>query len=193
LAASNEYYFTSEWRVKGNVKEVADVLNDLLALVDWWPSVYLEIKELSPGDKDGIGRRVELVTKGWLPYTIKWQFSVTESRYPYGSTIHAYGDFDGVGNWFFKQDGDLVVMTYDWRIKAEKPLFRTFSFMLKPIFSANHRWAMARGEESLRLELARRHAASSAEATKIPPPPAPTFPHRRPYMKRYAQAKLNPS
>lgn len=30
---------------------------------------------------------------------------------------------------------------------------------MKPIFSANNRWAMAKGEESLKLELARRHAA----------------------------------
>jgi hypothetical protein len=28
--------------------------------------------------------------------------------------------------------------------------------LFKPIFSANHRWAMARGEESLRRELSRR-------------------------------------
>jgi hypothetical protein len=28
----------------------------------------------------------------------------------------------------------------------------------KPIFSANHRWAMRKGEENLRLELAGRHA-----------------------------------
>ena len=191
MAASNDYYFTSEWRVKGTVKEVADILNDLLSLVDWWPSVYLEIKQLSPGDKAGVGRRVELVTKGWLPYTIKWQFAVTESRYPYGSTIQAYGDFDGVGNWYFEQEGEWVKMTYDWRIKAEKPLFRVFSFMLRPIFSANHRWAMARGEESLKLELERRHAASPAEAAKIPPPPPPTFPHRGDYVKRRAQSALN--
>jgi hypothetical protein len=51
---------------------------------------------------------------------------------------------------------------------------------MKPIFSANHHWAMARGEESLRLELARRHAASDPTiAAAIPPPPAPTFPHNR--------------
>jgi hypothetical protein len=27
------------------------------------------------------------------------------------------------------------------------------SFLFKPIFAANHRWAMARGEESLKREL----------------------------------------
>jgi hypothetical protein len=49
---------------------------------------------------------------------------------------------------------------------------------MKPIFKANHHWAMARGEESLKLELARRHAAGdpTLEAV-IPAPPGPTFPH----------------
>jgi hypothetical protein len=45
---------------------------------------------------------------------------------------------------------------------------------MKPIFSANHRWAMAKGEESLKLELARRHAANQEELALIPAPPKPT-------------------
>jgi hypothetical protein len=48
---------------------------------------------------------------------------------------------------------------------------------MKPIFSANHRWAMARGEESLKLEIARRHARTPEEEARIPQPPPPTFPH----------------
>jgi hypothetical protein len=64
----------------------------------------------------------------------------------------------------------MADVTYDWRIRAEKPLLRAFSFVLKPIFAANHRWAMARGEESLALELRRRRGESG-----VPAPPAPTF------------------
>jgi hypothetical protein len=49
-----------------------------------------------------------------------------------------------------------VNITFDWKLVAEKPLLRYLSFLFKPIFSANHRWAMARGEESLKRELARK-------------------------------------
>ncbi len=66
--------------------------------------------------------------------------------------------------WTFEQDGGAVNITYDWRIRAEKPLLRYLSFLLKPIFSANHRWAMARGEESLRAELGRRAGAGQQSA-----------------------------
>jgi hypothetical protein len=44
-----------------------------------------------------------------------------------------------------------------------------------PTFGANHRWAMARGEESLRLELMRRRAKTAAERLAVPAPPGPTF------------------
>ncbi len=67
----------------------------------------------------------------------------------------------------------FVDITYDWRLSAEKPLLRNLSFLLKPVFEANHRWAMAQGEESLKLELARRRATSDAERASVPPPPGP--------------------
>jgi hypothetical protein len=44
---------------------------------------------------------------------------------------------------------------------------------MKPLFEANHRWAMARGEESLKLELARRRATNDAARSAIPQPPGP--------------------
>ena len=42
-----------------------------------------------------------------------------------------------------------------------------------PAVAANHRWAMATGEKSLRLELARRRAATAAERAAVEPPPGP--------------------
>ena len=70
----------------------------------------------------------------------------------------ASGDFVGRGIWTLVQDGSDVLVTYDWKILAEKPLLRNLSFIMKPIFGANHYWAMAKGEESLKLELAWRRA-----------------------------------
>jgi hypothetical protein len=170
---SNEYEFLSRWRVEGTCGEVADILGDPLALPRWWPSVYLDVQELRPPDSSGLGRRVALHTKGWLPYTIRWEFEVIASNYPHGFTIAASGDFDGRGVWSFTQDGSFVDITYDWRLRAEKPLLRRLSGVLKPVFEANHRWAMAQGEESLKLELLRRRASSAAARAAVPAPPGP--------------------
>ncbi len=171
--ATNNYHFITVWRVKSTIKEVSEIIGDAQGLVRWWPSVYLGVDVLEPGDEKGLGKVVDLYTKGWLPYTLRWQFRVTEVR-PDGFTLVAWGDFDGRGIWTFEQDGEWVIITYDWKIKAEKPLLRYFSFIMKPLFSANHRWAMAKGEESLNLELARRHAANKEGLALIPEAPRST-------------------
>src|SRR5712691_10750150 len=176
---SNAYHFITHWRVKSTVKEVADILNDAVDLARWWPSVYLDVKVLELGDEHGLGKVVSLYTKGWLPYTLRWDFRVTNVQ-ENSFTLQAWGDFDGRGIWTFEQDGPWVNVIYDWKINAEKPLLRYFSFIMKPIFSANHRWAMAKGEESLKLELARRHTANQEALALIPAPPNPTWPTKRP-------------
>ncbi|HLX58940.1 MAG TPA: hypothetical protein VKR83_18115 [Ktedonobacteraceae bacterium] len=172
--ADNNYHFITRWRVESTLKEVVEILNDPLELARWWPSVYLTVKVLETGDERGVGKVVSLYTKGWLPYTLRWNFRITEVRND-GFALVASGDFDGRGIWTFEQDGAYVNIVYDWKIKAEKPLLRYFSFIMKPLFSANHHWAMARGEESLKLEIARRHADNAEELAHIPAPPPPTF------------------
>jgi hypothetical protein len=174
-----EYHFVTNWKIQGTAREVAEVLGDPLALPRWWPSVYLDVKELAPGDPETrVGRLIELFTKGWLPYTLRWRFKVTESRGASGFTLVAEGDFVGTGVWTLDQQGDMVEVRYDWRIRADKPLLRYGSFAFRPIFSANHRWAMARGEESLILEMRRRHAKTEGERLAVPAPPGPTFTRR---------------
>ena len=168
---TNDYAFLTHWRARATAQEVSDTLGDALSLPRWWPAVYLAVDEVEPGEPNGVGRVIALHTRGWLPYTLRWSFRVSASREPHGFTLEAWGDFVGEGVWTFAQDSEFVDITYDWRISAEKPLLRRFSRLLRPVFAANHRWAMARGEESLRLELARRRTASDAEAASIANPP----------------------
>ena len=171
-----EYAFLTHWRLKATAQEVYDILADPMGLARWWPSVYLDVKELAPPDPaTGKGTVIGLYTKGFLPYTLRWNFTVTEATPPAGFKLVAHGDFEGTGVWTLTQDGEHVDVTYDWRILAEKPLLRYGSFVLRPFFAANHRWAMARGEESLALELRRRRARTEAERQAIPAPPGSTF------------------
>jgi hypothetical protein len=174
MRASNAYQFVSHWRIEGQLTEVADVLADGSGFARWWPSVYLDIKVVEPGDERQVGGVFDLHTKGWLPYTLVWRCTITESRYPFGFSLEASGDFQGRGVWTLSQEGPAVHVVYDWQLRAEKPLLRYASVLLRPLFEANHRWAMARGEESLRLELARRRARSDEERDRVAPPPGPT-------------------
>ena len=174
--ANNEYSFTTEWRFQARAEEVTAILGDGASLSRWWPSVYLAVQELEPGDERGIGKLVDLHTKGWLPYTLRWRLKVVEIRDD-GFTIEASGDFDGRGDWYFTQQGPETIVRYDWNIRAEKPLLRYLSPVLKPIFAANHHWAMAQGQRSLELRAgppagphrrrARRHPATARRLERV--------------------------
>lgn len=174
-----DYHFVDKWRVEGDVKEVADIIEDAAGLTRWWPSVYFEHEELEAGGQHGLGKLIRLHAGGWLPYTLWINFRTVESDYPHGFTLEATGDLEGRGIWIFEQDGSAVNITYDWTIRANKSIIRNLSFLLKPIFRANHTWTMRRGEESLKLELQRRHAGTPEAAARIPPPPRPSFFLRR--------------
>ncbi|HEX2037396.1 MAG TPA: SRPBCC family protein [Chloroflexota bacterium] len=171
---ANDYDFLTTWRVEGTLEEVADILQDVGSLTRWWPAVYLEVEELHPGDERGLGREVMLHTKGWLPYTLRWGFRIVEVSYPMGFALEPWGDFTGRGEWTLRQQGPWVVVTYRWQVRANKPLLRWLTPVLRPIFEANHRWAMATGETSLRLELVRRRTSDPQDRALIPPPPGPT-------------------
>lgn len=172
----SDYRFLTVWRVAGTVQEVMAVLSDDESLPRWWPSVYLSVVPVKDAAPDGTGRVVDLHTKGWLPYTLRWSLTITEPMTESGFALTAAGDLNGTGRWTFATDGPEVVISYHWRVSATKPLLRRLSWLLKPVFSANHRWAMARGEESLRLELRRRRAPGPGRGKgSVPPPPTPTF------------------
>src|SRR5271154_5927966 len=171
-----EYRFVTRWNVAGTAAEVSDVLGDARELPRWWPAVYLAVEQLEPGDERGIGRRVRLHTKGFLPYTLSWELQLIEARYPFGFTSEARGDLAGRGVWTLEENGTKTLVTFDWRVRAEKPLLRLLSPFFRPLLSANHRGAMKTGQESLGLELARRRAATPAEKSLIPAPPPPVNP-----------------
>lgn len=183
--ANNAYHFITRWRVKSTCEEISDVLGKAEDLPRWWPAVYLGVETLEPGEPDGLNKVTALYTKGWLPYTLRWQFRVTEVRGVNGFSLEASGDFVGCGIWSFEQHGEYVNLTYDWKIMAEKPLLRDLSFFFKPIFAASHEWAMRKGLESLGLELARRQAKTAEELARIRAPPPPTFIRSSPARQRW--------
>jgi hypothetical protein len=171
---ANRYAFVTRWELEATPEEVFSILEEATALPRWWPSVYLEVTEVDAGGADGVGRVVSFFTKGWAPYTLRWSARVLSATRPTHLELEAFGDLQGRGVWAIEAKSPGCVVTYTWTVRAEKPLLKSLSFALKPFFAANHEWAMARGLESLKLELRRRRAETSEERAKVPAPPAPT-------------------
>lgn len=169
---STHYHFITNWQVSASPSQVYDIITKSGELTRWWPAVYLDLKILEIGNEQGVGKLVELYTKGWLPYTLRWKFKVTSTNKPFGLQIEAIGDFVGRGIWTFLENENGTAITYDWKIEATKPIFKKLSWLLKPLFEANHLWAMRKGEESLKQEIRRKNGEKD-----VPAPPKATFPH----------------
>ena len=163
---SNSYHFVTRWRVKALAEEVYDIISQPAEYPRWWPAVYLDVRETA-------GHRYQVHSKGWLPYTLRWEFCTTEVVPSRRIVIDAAGDFDGRGVWSFVQDGAYVDITFDWKLTANKPMLRYLSPILRPAFEANHRWAMEQGEVSLRQELIRYRARTPGDLLEAADPRGP--------------------
>ncbi|HLW66507.1 MAG TPA: SRPBCC family protein [Gemmataceae bacterium] len=172
---SNEYSFRTVWIVEGTREELYPLIEEIESYARWWPSVWLKVECLKPGDEKRIGSVYAITSKGWLPYLLHWTTTTVEKHFPERIVSNATGDFVGQAIWTFKQQGPTVELVCDWNIRADKPLLKKLSFLFKPFFAANHNWAMRMGLESLKLELARRRATSEEQRAGIPPAPKAVF------------------
>jgi hypothetical protein len=169
----NEYHFITRWRLKASAEEIFDILSQPVEYRRWWPSVYLTVQELAPGEWSGQGRHIRLLTRGWLPYKLRWEARTISARPPERIEIEATGDFLGRGIWSIVADGEHCDVTFDWKLRAEKTLLRNLSFAFRPAFEANHRWAMEQGRQSIELELRRWRARTVEEMNGIAAPAGP--------------------
>jgi hypothetical protein len=169
-----EYHFVSHWLVKGEINEVVAVICDGAGLASWWPSGFVSASRLSVGDDDGLGAQFLLRSRGRFPYVLQWTLTVSEITLD-SFTITATGDSNGRGVWKFEPRGPVVAITFDWKVQVNKKIVRYLTPVLRPAFSANHRWVMARGQESLVLELERRRAPLH-ERDLLAMAPLPPFP-----------------
>jgi hypothetical protein len=152
---SREFHIPTTWRVRASAARVFDVLSKPHDFVRWWPDVYLTVREVKAGDETGVGRVVDLHTKGWLPYRLNWQAEVVAIDKPQSMSLRAGGDLEGHGEWRIEQHGEWTEARYDWTVLVTQPWMVALAPLLKPVFVANHRWAMRRGLEGLQRELER--------------------------------------
>jgi len=169
---SNECHVTSHWRVLGTPEEVFEIIAKAADLPRWWPAAFRDSLPIQTGDETGTARVVRLESRGFLPYVLRWHVVTKSVDRPHHLVNEVWGDIQGVIVWTLAADGDYTTVDSDWRISIHMPLLGLLSPIVNPFYSANHRWAMAKGEESLKLELQRLRAASQAARSQVAQPPA---------------------
>jgi hypothetical protein len=148
--AANQFHLPTHWRVEAPIERVAAILSRPAEFPRWWGDVYLAVEA---GGPDGVGGWARVHSRGWLPYHLHWTGTLTEDARPHRWAISATGDLTGRGVWTLAQDGAWADIHYDWRVAADRPLFRYLAPLFAPVMASNHRWAMAKGLEGLKREL----------------------------------------
>lgn len=164
---AHDYEFSTAWKVEGTLGEVSSILKNVEAFPQWWRPVYISATVVEVGEVDGLGRRVDFVTRGFLPYMLRWQLCVLESRDPFGFNFRASGDLVGLGHLELQPNGTFVGVRLGWKVRAEKALLRRLSFLLRSVFARNHAWAMARGQSGLQIEILRQRSRPGQQTGNV--------------------------
>jgi uncharacterized protein YndB with AHSA1/START domain len=141
------YSFVDEWHVPASPDWVYELLSRPRDYPAWWGDAFLQ----GEGETGSAapGKRARLVTRGRLPYRLRWELTCVEAVEPLRLVSRISGDFDGEGTWTITPAGNGSCVVLDWRIEVRKPLVRRLTFLLRPLFAWNHDWAMARGHERI--------------------------------------------
>ena len=155
---ANIYHFLTEWHVDAPRELIYEILKAGQSYPLWWPAVYLEATQI-PSELGGAGNRIKFLTRGWLPYRLRWMAEVVRTEHPQTIEIVASGDLVGRGIWQLQPAGAGTRVTFDWQVRADKKLLSWLSPLFKPVFEWNHRWAMKTGFASLCSETRRRQSS----------------------------------
>lgn len=145
----SDYHFITRWKIRGPIEKAYQILSDGKNYAAWWRPAYLSTHEISP-------KKILARVRAKLPYTLSFTTELERQNPPHEFKIRATGELQGTGLWKLKQAGETAEIEFYWDVRAEKPLVRWLSFLLKPLFVWNHDWVMNVGEKALQAEMDRR-------------------------------------
>jgi hypothetical protein len=154
----NEYRFVDRWLVRASLEATYDVIGDTIGYPRWWGDVFVNVE--GDGGPPRPGRHARIVSRGFLPYLLRWEAQVVEAEAPRRFAFVMTGDFVGSGSWTFDSGDDGTAAIFEFRPRVEKPGVKQLSPILKPLFRWNHRWAMQRGERGVNALFAHREAVA---------------------------------
>jgi len=149
---NNYYKFITQWKIAAPINDVWYAIHASEKWRSWWKGVRL-VKVIKENDVNGINGIRTYTWKSFLPYNLSFQMKLTEKKdFEFLKGV-AFGELEGDGTWFFKEENGVTKVQYNWNVKTNKPWMNYFAFILKPIFKLNHDIIMRWGAEGLAKKL----------------------------------------
>jgi hypothetical protein len=118
----------------------------------WWKYV-VRVDELASGAEDGIGKRLRLVFRTLLPYTLGFDIRLTEVQPPSMLASVATGELEGTGRWLLTPEDGATLVRYNWDVRTTRWWMNLLAPIARPAFNWNHDQLMAEGGRSLARRL----------------------------------------
>jgi hypothetical protein len=151
--ATNYYIFIDKFIAPCGIETAYYYIKQIEEYPRWWGKVYKKIIKLKDAPPDEAGAKYRITVGGFLPYTLTIENEVTHIDRPYLIRFNADGDLQGKGVWSFRELEEGTAITFDWRVAANKRIIRLFSFLLKPLFKANHHYCVVKAKEGMENDL----------------------------------------
>jgi len=165
-----DYHFVSTWQIQAPIERVWEEIYHAERWPTWWKYV-VGADELEPGAADGVGKRMHLLFRTRLPYTLGFDVRVTRVRPPSELDAEATGELEGTGRWRLSPADGGTLVRYTWDIRTTRWWMNLLAPVARPAFSWNHHELMRTGGESLAARL-------GAELVMPDAPPRPRRPVR---------------
>lgn len=143
-----EYRLVTVWRFEAPLAAVYEAVGDPLRWPCWWPDAQ-RVELLRAGRADGVGRAWRCTWRSGLPYRLRFDIVVTTMRPLVAVAGEVQGDLAGCGRCLFSQEGGVVTVRHEWRVRTTRPWMNLLAPLGRPLFIRNHALAMRRGGEAL--------------------------------------------
>lgn len=149
----NYYIFVDKFVVPCDAATAFEYIINIEEYPRWWGKVYKKINKLNNISTGQPGAKYAVTVGGFLPYTLTIDNEVASVDKPYLIRFYAIGDLQGMGTWLFRETAEGTEVRFDWRVAANTKLIRWLSFLLKPLFRANHVFCVKKAKEGMTKDL----------------------------------------
>lgn len=158
MATASDFEFTTVWELPAPVERVWDELLDIDAWPTWWRG-FERVDVVRTGDANGVGNVRDLVTRGRMPYRLRYRVEVVRVEPLRLIEARSTGDLEGFGRWTIEPTALGTRAVYLWRVRTTRRLLRALSPIARRPLTRNHDQVMEWGREGI-LERLRVPAAS---------------------------------
>jgi hypothetical protein len=155
MTREDVYRFGYQWRIRGPIESVFYYVSDARTFSEWF-GVFKQVESEDPESPVMVGTHTVARVKALLPYVLDWDITVSRYLPPtfletsVKLSLNGRFGMHGYVRYTFEELADQVVLvTNEQELIADKPLPGVLHGVAQAAFALNHDWAMGQAQAPL--------------------------------------------